>query len=412
MGRIKELDGLRAIAVLGVLAAHFVPSSTRLTDLLHLGWTGVDLFFAISGFLITGSLIGLRQKKPPFRTFYWRRTLRIFPPYYLALLLIVVLAFGHGERFNSQEVARHAMFVSSATPGLVSLAVHRLLFHMPAASPVSLNHTDYPLLQFKDCFGIYWSLSVEELFYLVWAPIILKGSRRMILLCSVAPLLVCPLLRGLAHTAPFVDESIGFVFRFDNLAAGGCVALLFWGLDHCYVARKVVDRGLISILVVSSLGLYFLTEICGVWRGVDVRTTVAFSVFGFSFLAMLCASLVGAFARWSGELGLLSHVLRSKSVVYVGTISYTIYLIHLPTYFAFKLAIFRLFGPDATISSVGLATLCGILAAACATLLAGLSWKYIEDPIMRLKDRMFPVRTTARALLVASEGDRPSRVCA
>ncbi len=196
MGRIKELDGLRALAIVGVLAAHFAPPSTRLTNLLRLGWTGVDLFFAISGFLITGILIGLRHQDGAFRTFYWRRTLRIFPLYYLAFGLILGLALFHGERLTSGRFFAHALFLSSAKPGLIQLAVRRLLLLQPPAQLGALKHIEYPLLQFKNCLGIYWSLSVEELFYLIWAPIMLKGSRRMVLLCSVAPLMVCPLLRG------------------------------------------------------------------------------------------------------------------------------------------------------------------------------------------------------------------------
>jgi peptidoglycan/LPS O-acetylase OafA/YrhL len=402
MGRIKELDGLRAIAVLGVLAAHFVPPNTRLTNLLQLGWSGVDLFFAISGFLITGILIGLRQNETPFRTFYWRRTLRIFPPYYLALILIVGLALVNAEHLRYRDVARDALFLSSSAPSLIKLTVLRLLFQMPSVSLAVLTHPDYPLPHFRDCLGVYWSLSVEELFYLVWAPIILKGSRRVILLCSVAPLLVCPVLRGLAHTTPLYDESFGFVFRFDSLAAGGCVALLLWGLNHGHLSRKVADRGLTSIIVASSLGLFFLTKLCGLWRGVDVRTTLAFSVVGSSLLALFCASLVGAFARWSGELGLLSYVLRDRTAVYLGTISYTIYLIHLPIYVAFKLIILKLFGPGA-IASLGLATLTGVLAATCTILLAGLSWRCIETPILRLKEKRFPMVAARRSTLPIME---------
>lgn len=70
--RIKELDGLRAIAILGVISCHFA-QYTHAFDFLLLGWAGVDLFSAISGFFITGILIDLRDKENPYRTFYWRR---------------------------------------------------------------------------------------------------------------------------------------------------------------------------------------------------------------------------------------------------------------------------------------------------------------------------------------------------
>jgi peptidoglycan/LPS O-acetylase OafA/YrhL len=412
MGRIKELDGLRAIAILGVLTAHFVPPTVRLRDLLGLGWSGVDLFFAISGFLITGILIGLRRKEAAFRTFYWRRTLRIFPPYYLALVLMLLLALAHGEHLNYREIVRHSLFLSSAKPGLIKLAFSRLLFKVPRSSSAELQHFQYTLLQFKDCFEIYWSLSVEELFYLLWAPIVLKGSRRMVMVCSVAPLLVCPILRGLAHTTPHIAESFGFVFRFDSLAAGACVAFVLWGVDHGYFTGKLLDRGLIAIIIVSSLALFLLVTFCGAWRGVDVRTTLAFSIFGFSLLAMGSAALVGAFVRGSGHLGLLSNTLRSRGAVYLGTISYTMYLIHLPTFVVVQLVMVRVFGADIFPSNRGLAILSGVLASTCAVLLAGLSWNYIEGPIMRLKDVRFPVKDAAIALPVESDVDRSAKRCA
>jgi peptidoglycan/LPS O-acetylase OafA/YrhL len=260
----------------------------------------------------------------------------------------------------------------------------------------------FSVLPFKDCLGIYWSLSVEELFYLIWAPIVLKASRRMVLLCSVAPLFVCPVLRGLAHTTPHIGESMGFVFRFDSLAAGSCVALLFWGVEHGYVTGKARERGLKSTMVISSIGLLALTAFCGLWHGVEARTTWIFSVFGFSLLALLCASLVGACAHWSGQLGFLSHILRSKSAVYLGTVSYAMYLIHLPTFVVVQLAMVRLFGPD-VIASSSLVVVCGVLATACTIALAVLSWKYIETPILRMKEKRFPVAAADRSTLPVLE---------
>lgn len=412
MGRIKELDGLRALAIISVMAAHFAPSNTRLTNFLRLGWTGVDLFFAISGFLITGILIGLRHKEGAFRTFYCRRTLRIFPPYYVAFGLILALALVHKERLNFREILPHALFLSSAKPGLIQLAVRRLLFPQPAAQLGTLKHIEYSLLQFKDCLGIYWSLSVEELFYLVWAPVMLKGSRRMILLCSVAPLLVCPLLRGLAHMTPHIDESVGFIFRFDSLAAGSCVALALWGVEHGWVNRKASEQVLTSGIIVFPLGLIALAAVCGVDRGVDVRTTWAFSVFGFSLLAGSCASFVGALARWGAELGYVSHVLRSKAASYLGRISYSIYLIHLPTYLVVQLLIVRWIGSEAIALSPTLALVAGGLAIVGAILFAGLSWQYIEAPIQEWKDELFPARSTELPLAVGSVVDPSDPLCA
>ena len=411
MGRIKELDGLRAIAILLVLAAHFVPQESRFASLLGLGWCGVDLFFAISGFLITGILLDLRNRESPFLTFYWRRTLRIFPPYYLVLALILVLAFVHGEHLNYREVARHALFLSSVTPGLLKLAFARLVSHAAAPMQSAPKAVEYSLLQFRDCFGIYWSLSVEELFYLVWAPIILKGSRRLVLFCSVAPLLVCPLLRGLAHTDPHIDESIGFVFRFDSIAAGGCIALLFWGVNRGLVKRVSAIRGLVAMMILASVSLFVLVQICGISRGVDVRTTWSFSVLGFSLLAILCASVVGICAQSSATVGTISSILRSKASSYVGRVSYMVYLIHLPVYVVIQPLFARFVGGTALATNPSLRAFCGLLAAGGAIGLAGLSWKYFENPIMRMRDSVFPLRYRIPELPLAAKTDQ-TRVCA
>lgn len=411
MERIQELDGLRAIAILLVLAAHFVPHQSRFANILGLGWCGVDLFFAISGFLITGILLDLRNKEAPFRTFYWRRTLRIFPPYYLVLALIFVLALMHGEQVNYRELARHALFLSSAKPGLFKLALARLASHAPAPFLTAPKQVEYSLLQFKDCFGIYWSLSVEELFYLAWAPIVIKGSRRLILFGSVAPLLVCPLLRGLAHTTPHIDESIGFVFRFDSLAAGGCVALLLRELNQGFVKTRSFRRGLVAVIVASVLGLFGVVGACGVFRGVDVRTTQAFSVLGFSLLAVLCASVVGVCAQSSAALGTISFLLRSKPAAYVGKVSYMVYLIHLPAYIVIQLLVVRFVGLSALATTPALGAFCGLLSVAAAIGLAGLSWRYLEHPIMRLKDSAFPLRHEVQQVPAASNIDQ-TRVCA
>jgi peptidoglycan/LPS O-acetylase OafA/YrhL len=414
MRRIKELDGLRAIAILGVLASHFVHEDTYFGHFLRLGWTGVDLFFAISGFLITGILIDLRGREASFRTFYWRRILRIFPPYYIALTLTLVLAVLHAEPINHRAVLRNVLFLSSAKPALVKATVVRMFTGSPViapATPVPTIPSQPSLPSFQESFGVYWSLSVEELFYLIWAPILLKGSRRLIILCLTAPLLLCPLLRGLAHTSPHIEESLGFVFRFDSLAAGGCVALIFYGLKSGRFAPKVVDRALVTTLVLSFLGLVVLAQRCGALYG-DVHTTWLFSVLGLSVLAATCASIVAACVRWSGKLGLGSALLTSRPVTYLGKVSYTVYLLHVPVYILIGLMSIRFLGRSPVTGGRALSLLCSLLATAGVIAVAGLSWKYIESPILRLKDALFPLRTRTADVPVEREVDPADPICA
>jgi peptidoglycan/LPS O-acetylase OafA/YrhL len=191
-------------------------------------------------------------------------------------------------------LVRYWLFLSSVTQGLIKISGQRLFFHTHPIFSAYHRATKYYIPGFKDCLGIYWSLSVEELFYLIWAPVILKGTRRLVVFCSVAPLLLCPILRGLAQTSPQIGETVGFVFRFDSLAAGGCVALMFCAAGKGYFEQRSLDRGLVLTIILSSLALLVLSRSCGVFRGVDVRSTLIFSVFGFTVLAILGATVVGA----------------------------------------------------------------------------------------------------------------------
>lgn len=411
MRRIKEFDGLRAIAIVAVLTTHFVHESTRLTTFLRLGWAGVDLFFALSGFLITNILIDLRGRNASFRTFYWRRALRIFPPYYLALVITLALASWHGEHPNFRAVFHHALFLSSARPALVESAVLRPLSPSPVATTSEPMPVGYSLPYFKDGYAVYWSLSVEELFYLVWAPVVLKGSRWMVIFCATAPLLICPVLRGLAHTTPHMEESTGFVFRFDSLTAGACIALLRWGIDRGRIKSAVVDRAMITSFLLSLLGLLAVTIRGGASSGVDVRTTMLFAVLGFTLLAVMCSSLVGICARWSDKLGLCSVALTSRPLTYIGQVSYTVYLFHLQIYVLVGLLFIKLLGHNPVKAGRFWGMSCGLLATGGVIALAGLSWAYIEAPILRLKDMLFPVRVVDH-VQAAHEPEATHRVCA
>jgi peptidoglycan/LPS O-acetylase OafA/YrhL len=404
--RIEELDGLRAIAILGVFSCHFARQYGHSLGFLRLGWAGVDLFFAISGFLITSVLVNLRKQEAAYQTFYWRRMLRIFPPYYLALTLILLLAFIHREHLAYGETIRYWLFLSSAKYSLVRTALARLFLHQNLVLLLPSSASRYYVPQFKNWLAIYWSLSIEELFYLLWAPVILRGSRRTILFFSAVPLVICPILRGLAHTPSF-DEAYGFLFRFDSLAAGGFVALLLLAAGEGGLNSRLLNRGLVITTIFSSLSLVLLTWHWGIFRIVDVRSTLAFSVFGYTLLAILCASLVGVCVRWSGGHSLFFRVLRSKPAVYVGTISYTMYLIHMPVYVFFQIVILKYLEKNNALvldTNNALLLLLGILTTLCTIIAASLSWRYFETPILRFKDRQFsplarrrPGSTTARA---------------
>lgn len=399
MSRIPELDGLRACAILAVFFVHYYPAGYPLASIAELGWCGVDLFFAISGFLITGILLSLRDQPSPYKIFYWRRALRIFPPYYLALSLIQILAVLHGEKQTRNEQIGAWFLLSSLGHGFSpALMWSRLTLHNSfhvLAQPLlyrDLNHFSYGK-------GVFWSLSVEELFYLIWAPVVLKGSRRVITWFCIAPMLFCPLIRALNHTR-YSMEAFSFPSRFDSLAAGACVALAFAAVRSGRLSQRVVDYGLrLTIVITVILAALFIWG-CGAFRGIEIRSTTSFAIFGYSVLAALCAAIVGACARWSGAAG--TRFLRLRPFLQLGTISYMSYLIQIPVYVGTGLLL-QEFGVGSAMPVVR-----AIIAAVATIGLAALSWKYFESPILALKDRCFGSPRLAYAESEIEHGAVPS----
>ena len=374
--RIKELDGLRFFAIFSVFLVHYRPSPARALDFMALGWAGVDLFFAISGFLITGILVRMRTESHPFRTFYWRRFLRIFPPYYSAFAIILVLAIAHHEVIPRLDAFESATFLSSLDLGYSFSTVWARLFGHAAfgSAAASIVCPRFPF--FWNGLGVFWSLSVEEMFYLLWAPVILKGSRRAILLFSVVPLIACPVLRALTHTTSY-PELFSFICRFDSLAAGGCVALAFVAVERQTLSVATLRRVLLTAIPVSTVLLLILIWRCGFFQGIELRTTTAFSIFGYTLLAILFAALTGACSHWTGSI--TTGALRLRPLTYLGQISYSMYLIHIPAYVAAGILLELWIGPNATLQAV--------LAIACTIVVSSLSWKYFERPILRLRDK-------------------------
>jgi peptidoglycan/LPS O-acetylase OafA/YrhL len=375
MHRIKELDGLRAFAILAVFLVHFRPVDHPIFNFMAFGWVGVDLFFVISGFLITGILLKLRQQPTPFRQFYWRRALRIFPPYYLALSLILLLARVHGEAISTHEQIVAWFFLSSLKGLSVKLMASRLFLQSSfMVAPLPLDFHRYEL--FERGLRVFWSLSVEELFYLFWAPVVLIGSRRFIAFCSIAPLFLCPVIRALNHTSTFM-ETANFFARFDSLSMGACLALLFVAVKRGAVSMRVLEWGALIAMPVSTLALALLAWRCGVVRNIQVKSTLAFAVFGYSLIAVLCASIVAVCVRWSDSKA--TRFFRFEPLAYLGSVSYMMYLIHLPVYVAVGIGLARL-GPVPHRQIVQ-----GALGVSLTIGLAAISWKHFESPILRLK---------------------------
>jgi peptidoglycan/LPS O-acetylase OafA/YrhL len=161
--RIKELDGLRFLAIAAVFGVHFRPPYSPHNYALGLGWMGVDLFFAISGFLITSILLGLRNTPHAFSHFYGRRTLRIFPPYYVVLgilLLISVLHLGQGT-IPLRRALGALTFTSSFNPPPFHAVYDHMFRHAPfLTKPMPLDNHIFSNI--SSAIAIFWSLSAKK----------------------------------------------------------------------------------------------------------------------------------------------------------------------------------------------------------------------------------------------------------
>jgi len=349
---VLEIDGLRALAIWMVFAGHLLttyrssaasPGMHALFVVADHGWLGVDLFFVLSGFLITGILLKTRGRSTGayFKQFYIRRAARILPLYFLVLL--VLLAIFHG----------------------------RYLMYFAYCALMSANFAHLFSVKVPDAAGPFWSLAVEEQFYLVWPWLVLWFAGRSLWLVTLGLLVVEPILRVV------VPAPVLFLpwFRCDGLAMGALIAIWFasWNGDRSRARTFALTLlGVAVTLTVAGLPFGILHDGTA---GTALRITQGVLLFG--------AALVAAVA-FSGHRSLA--FLRSPVLATTALLSYCLYLIHKPLIDAFE----HVVGPMPWF--VALAPLPAFLIRALAAigaayLLAALSRKYLEAPFLRLAAR-------------------------
>lgn len=312
------LDGIRGSAILLVLLCHhaaFRPRTSRLAGVLQIGWVGVDQFFVLSGFLITGVLFDAKGTGHFFRNFYARRILRIFPLYYAFLFSLVVILF---FRFMA------GLFMGPAAPGSgegVSLLwrAQPWLWTYTANIWVGVQSRWSP---WTDIIMPLWSLSVEEQFYLVWPLVVCFCSQRALIRICLG-VLAGALVARLALNAAGIHWFILYTFtatRADSLAAGALVALLLRLPNGQALARRwgsVAGASAFLLLVLLSPGL---DPVHHPW----LRS------FFYTPLALFFAALV-LFALDSGFLwGMPKRFYENPLLRSIGNYSYGMYILHLP----------------------------------------------------------------------------------
>jgi len=352
---VPALDGVRGIAVLMVLATHFTvfqPTNaleTRLSLLMDTGWLGVDLFFVLSGYLITGILLDSRGAPGYFRAFYLRRFLRIFPAYYglLFVLFVVIPMAGLAQSVVYRQVLNaQAWYWFYATNALIA----RL--------------RSFVVVPFT---GHLWSLALEEQWYLLW-PVVIWG---------LAPRARKPMFAAIALASWLArlvgDADVLALFRIDPLAVGALVAA---------IGREPAGAALIERLA-PRVGLVAWATMCAVWAltlGGSGGNGLTRAIF-FATAVIVFAATV-AYAGVSERPG---RILGARWLQRVGRISYGIYLVHVPIHYSLTS-----WHPRTLRQQLWY----WILAGGASYLVAAVSWRFLEAPILALKRYVTPGAST------------------
>lgn len=348
---IPELDGVRAIAVLMVMLMHILITNDQskaalesvapgvLILLIGHGWLGVDLFFVLSGFLITGILLDTRESPRYFENFYGRRALRILPLYFLCIAVLACFYPGHGPYF------------------LLSLV---LLANLAGLVGAGVPHGA----------DVFWSVAVEEHFYLIWPWLVRMLSRRAFGWTCASTIITEPILRAI-FTAHGMDVYFPSWFRFDGLASGALLAVWFRSPSSSQRRSLMAAAACVAAAIAIT--------IAGLPFGIMSKTVAGMSLRYNQATLVYCGGMLVAIACRSTRL---TAPLRWNFFRVTGDLSYCLYLIHLALLDGYMVVFRHYVATGFTFSQLLLRAVIVILASYG---LASLSRRFLERPILSLK---------------------------
>ncbi|MDB4926959.1 acyltransferase [Mucilaginibacter sp.] len=388
---IPGLDGIRALAAFLVISTHWPNNSIS----LKFGWIGVNIFFVLSGFLITRILVNEKSKdfKPYIRNFFFKRALRILPIYYLFFLvttLIILFTYWFIPVLSHNEV--------------ILSAINSIKYDLPAYLTFTFN-TKLNLAYFFNWHissnhfsGHVWSLAVEEQFYLIFPFIVYFSDTRTLKKIIISIIIICPLMRLWAAIVGvhLVTNSywLGEFFytntfcQADALATGALLALFpikirFPYLNFFIVLTICIAVGLTCLFFLRKAG-YFLVagkslgfDFPGYWFVektswffINIRAFYQYTLVNLFAFVLIAPAIV--------KKPIFPSIFTSKPIIYLGKISYGIYLFHSPILAFFMLAA-TFFGGWVIITSNPVIDLCFfIVYLAIVIIMAHLSYKYFE----------------------------------
>jgi peptidoglycan/LPS O-acetylase OafA/YrhL len=336
--KIPQLDAVRGIAVLWVLVHNTgIYPSLYLQLIAANGWMGVDLFFVLSGLLITGILLDTKQSDGYFRNFYARRCLRIWPLYYSVLLFMFVIV----PILRPSEA--HNIFAGRSSPSWAfPIFLQNFLVRIPTSAAGAL--------------GVTWSLAVEEQFYLIWPLVVRFCSEAQLRRITIAVICISPALRFYLSQHQVNIYSNTFC-RLDGLMAGALLALMIRSVS--FSPSKLLTSAWITLLVSAPLAIAIEMAFHARWI---VSSLTALASVSFIYLALFSTQ------KW------LRFLLTNRFLVYTGTISYGIYLLQ-----QIPLDVAKTFHLDRH------QFLALPITAAITYAMATLSWNLLEKPVLGLK---------------------------
>jgi peptidoglycan/LPS O-acetylase OafA/YrhL len=371
-----ELDGIRGIALLAVMLSHgggrYILQTTVVAKLFAYamvpGWSGVELFFVLSGFLITGILLKSKSAENYFSSFYARRFLRIFPIYYF-VVTVGMLAAHHNFWWNSMMPPERM----------------RVAYYFYAQNwPIFWNHGAY---QTVSLFGHFWSLAVEEQFYLVWPLIIwLLPEGWVLCLCTTGLAIALPLRFYMVHR---YAESLGAMVlttsRMDGLLVGVVLAIL---LRRGQIPLRWIYLCLgVGTAIIGYIAIFHHRELIATYFYMPTLGITGFSLLSGGFLALSQHRIV-----W------LRRILDARWLGTVGKYSYGMYIYHVPIYLILEHILETHFGVVFPLP-LGWALLYIAFLIAATFLVAKVSYDLVESKILALKIYFRPRFSKANGVL-------------
>ncbi|WP_433965693.1 acyltransferase family protein [Tunturiibacter gelidiferens] len=350
--RIPGLDGLRALSAVGVALRHL--------GVLPIGWIGVQVFYVLSGFLITGILLSSKDEIASFserlKHFYARRSLRILPLYFAYLFFVFVASY-----LNSEFRDQRALLWSLAT---YTYNIHRVL---------------HPTDAFSLCTHL-WSLSIEEQFYFGWPFIVFFMSTKHFRIFAMTVVALSPLLRAtlvLTSHDPHLDAYFLTPYQLDGFAAGAVLSTLS-------ISQLMVLRKPFAVVLAAAVACSLLWNAHILWFGLLwlMPNGHASWTWGYTLIDLLAAAMIIECICGAP----LVSILEWTPLRYLGRISYGFYVWHAASIILF-VHIFHRLRLISWLQPGGLLLMLGFLA--FNTLISTLSFRLLERPSIVLKDRIF-----------------------